>query len=923
MASIITLAGERLFAAKAQANEQLDIDTFIFANVPNQDPTAPINREEALPAEHEVHRQAVQQVGRINDNVVVYSTVLDSLTGPFEFNWVGMYSSVNQTLVAINHVPTASKTVTVLGTAGNTLNRNFGIEYSGIADLTGIDVSPETWQLDFTARLSGMDELTRQLAKDLNGKDWFIDDGFKVEPRSTLNTFRILPGVGYVSGLRVELENEHILTLQTYPQFVYVDAWFDGDANSVWKPQIAFTVINNEMDDYVDPQGRNHYVYKLAVINAADDVEDLRNNNGLADKEWVGDEVLISSEADTYTKQLVGTSTSILGRSIDGYTALKIKHGKTQKLWYAWKKPKGVISSFVENNDYGTAILITDNGTYEFLTPKTFDYRQKRNCLGWGVIGDGAAIQAAIDDIKNLERPFVIVPYFFAGWSFDKVLRLECEIKSESGKPLLNFNFDGPSLYCVKQMSCVDFKNFKISGVENSTIQSGLWVELDDFEPTRKITIDVDVRDISNSNDTQPCFGICVYASSSNPYDKYEIDVISSVKRITATSPGQVGSAGASKGLMVSINKSGMTNNINSIGTFVESVYPAQDGDGIHFIVTDHKDNNQRSTYSIKKAVVKDCAKRSIKNQAPNCTVESPWMDTTLADGGMTTVAFDSYGVNCTLSKPMLRNFSDSGSGDGIRSNGENFVCTSLNANIKRGRNLFRVHGGTYDIRGGVISFEESYEADNAAIALIEENCEGVLEMPKVKGATETGTAVSYQSASGEHTLIVSRVDGVNNLVRAQYGSPEITIERLIGSCKKESIVTLGDRGKIKLRSSDVKAGDTGMNISKKFEITGSNKLECGINGILVASPIEGSYIDGDINIKASKGGGQALVVNGLKNGVLRGIKSENFDTHISAKLSKSTVIANNVARGGGVNVNDSGSINNIKESNVEVSIHS
>lgn len=284
MASVITIAGEQLFAAKAQANEQLDIDTFIFANVPNQDPNAPINREEGIPTAHIVYQQNVQQVGRINDNVVVYSTVLDSITGPFEFNWVGLYSSVNQKLVAINHVPTVSKTKTVEGAAGNTLNRNFGIEYSGIAELTGITVEPETWQLDFTARLSGMDLLTQQLAADMNGKDWFIDDGLKVVPRATVNTFSVTPGVGYVSGLRVELKQEHILIVQSYPQFVYVDAWFSGNANSTWSPQLAFTVTNTEMDDYIDPSGTQHYVYKLAVINAADDVEDLRTKDSLSEK---------------------------------------------------------------------------------------------------------------------------------------------------------------------------------------------------------------------------------------------------------------------------------------------------------------------------------------------------------------------------------------------------------------------------------------------------------------------------------------------------------------------------------------------------------------------------------------------------------------------------------------------------------------
>jgi hypothetical protein len=285
MAQAITIAGERLFALKAQNNEQLDIDTFIFANVPGQDSNATIDRNEGLPpVAQRVHQQIVQQVGRINDNVVVYSTVLDSVTGPFDFNWVGLYSSANQTLIAVSHIPNVSKTITVPGTAGNTLNRNFGIEYSGIADLAGITVEPETWQLDFTARLSGMDELTRQLAADMNGKDWFIGDGFKVVPRSTTNTFKVTPGAGYVSGLRVELKQDHILTLQSYPQLVYVDAWFDGDASSKWAPKTAFTVTNGEMDDYIDVNGKPHYVFKLARITAADAVEDLRSIDGLAQR---------------------------------------------------------------------------------------------------------------------------------------------------------------------------------------------------------------------------------------------------------------------------------------------------------------------------------------------------------------------------------------------------------------------------------------------------------------------------------------------------------------------------------------------------------------------------------------------------------------------------------------------------------------
>lgn len=317
MATVITKAGEALMARKAQANEQLDIDTFIFANVPGQDPAAPIDRDEGVPpVAQQVHQQQVQQYGRISDNIVVYSTVLSSTTGSFEFNWLGLYSSVNQTLVAIQHVPTVTKTVTAPGVAGNTLNRNFGIEYSGIAELTGINVDPETWQLDFTARLDGMDELTRQLAADMNGKDWFIGDGFKVVPRSTLNTFKVTAGAGYVSGLRVELAADHILTLSSYPQFVYVDAWFDGTSESIWKGHTAFTVTNTEMDDYIDVNGRNHYVFKLARITAADVVEDLRNVDGVGQKVEQVKELTDKSPSSVLFSEAVGLNTNALHVSI-------------------------------------------------------------------------------------------------------------------------------------------------------------------------------------------------------------------------------------------------------------------------------------------------------------------------------------------------------------------------------------------------------------------------------------------------------------------------------------------------------------------------------------------------------------------------------------------------------------------------------
>lgn len=282
MSQVVTNEGEALFAQKAQANEQLDIDTFIFAYVPGQDSQAPVDRSEGLPpTAQQVHTQTVQQVGRINNNTVVYSTVLNSLTGPFEFNWVGLYSSVNNTLVAISHVKSVNKTITQLGNAGNTLNRNFAIEYSGISDITGITVAPETWQLDFSARLAGMDALTQNLAMDMNGRDWFIGDGFKVEPTANDDEFRVIAGVGYVHGVRVELEQDYVFSVQSYPQNVYVDVWFEGDSSSTWKTSHKLIITHQSRANYTDEKGTNHYVFKLALINGGEGIVDIRSESEL------------------------------------------------------------------------------------------------------------------------------------------------------------------------------------------------------------------------------------------------------------------------------------------------------------------------------------------------------------------------------------------------------------------------------------------------------------------------------------------------------------------------------------------------------------------------------------------------------------------------------------------------------------------
>ncbi|NDK96928.1 phage tail protein, partial [Photorhabdus laumondii subsp. laumondii] len=59
MASVITVDFEKWKAQQAAAGKPVVLDEFVFAYVPDLDPTLAINRDETLPAEsHIVHRQA-------------------------------------------------------------------------------------------------------------------------------------------------------------------------------------------------------------------------------------------------------------------------------------------------------------------------------------------------------------------------------------------------------------------------------------------------------------------------------------------------------------------------------------------------------------------------------------------------------------------------------------------------------------------------------------------------------------------------------------------------------------------------------------------------------------------------------------------------------------------------------------------------
>lgn len=280
MSIVMTAAGEALTARLQSEGKPLIIDTFIFANVPGLDPSETLTPGITVPTGHVVYEYPIPEEYRayVNPNQVVYSALLGSDVGDWAFNWQGLYCSEYETLIAAATFPTLEKRKYsgATGAAGNNLTRNFLIEFSGARELTGLTISAEVWQLDFTIRLLSMDERERLSNYDLYGAGWFSGDGWKLARQG--GQYACAPGFGYVGGIRAALEER----LPVVATFTPADVWLDVCLKPQGSDRVAVAapmVVEPETDvsfSAADETGLLHYRAKIAAIDARGEVIDLR-----------------------------------------------------------------------------------------------------------------------------------------------------------------------------------------------------------------------------------------------------------------------------------------------------------------------------------------------------------------------------------------------------------------------------------------------------------------------------------------------------------------------------------------------------------------------------------------------------------------------------------------------------------------------
>ncbi len=331
MGASITLAGESLIAQKQGAQQPLVVSRFVLANVPGLDPNAPVDRAAPKPAAHLVATYDVTQKGFVNPNQVVYSLMIGSDIGDYDWNWIGLETAEN-VLLAVATVPVQQKRKNVPPLQlGNNVTRNFLVVFDGAQALTGITIDAKTWQHDFTVRLHGIDERERLSNRDTFGRACFFSDGLKLAKVG--NSYQVQPGTAYIEGVRVLVSAAVAVAPPGFPAKAWLDVSLERQLSDVvarWEVRFGAALA-----DFTDSAGVRHFCVPLADLSNSNTVTDLRQAEPISDplvkhfagKKWVEGE--LDKKADKGTSlEDYGINNAIPDRNPLPFASLDIHGGQ-------------------------------------------------------------------------------------------------------------------------------------------------------------------------------------------------------------------------------------------------------------------------------------------------------------------------------------------------------------------------------------------------------------------------------------------------------------------------------------------------------------------------------------------------------------------------------------------------------------------
>lgn len=369
MSQIITNAFASYLQASLANQTPVVLDEFVLANIPGLDPSQPISPDLGLPpAGQIVHRHAVDQRGRINNDAVAYTIVMDTTVGDFSFNALYLINKASGMVGMIVHkgLETKLKTNEATGQIGNSLVKSMLMEFDRASEATATHVDASTWQIDYAARLRGMDDDLRLQALQFFGPATFYGDGFKLVSES--GVYKVQPGVAYVGGLRAQLDEIRKITPGAKPVGLWLDIYRAGSLLNAWVNHFTLTLSVPTLADYVDGNGYQHHVAKVAIINSDGSVTDLRRKRTIElSGDVTGKGILEDAQGVTIAVEVKDNSHGHLMENVSGLT-----QALASKLDVSGYKAR---RDMLSNN--GTAFGVTYNKDMNTCTAGEFGLYEK------------------------------------------------------------------------------------------------------------------------------------------------------------------------------------------------------------------------------------------------------------------------------------------------------------------------------------------------------------------------------------------------------------------------------------------------------------------------------------------------------------------------------------------------------------------
>lgn len=239
MPSTVTTAGEQFLNTVATGHTPLTngllADQILFAYIDGQDSTQQPPITENVPAEI-AHTASVTRASNLNADTAVFSTVLASDVGDFQFNWLGLYNSEYDVLIQVSYEPTQQKIATDGPTVGNVLAKGLALQVLGGQSVLNMQTATQSWQIDFTGRQKSAEEIQRNAMRGVYGSGAYVTTAGAVTKGASV--YQVTAGQAIIDGLRVDVPATDTAIAsdnppENYPFNVYAEVWQQVDANAV------------------------------------------------------------------------------------------------------------------------------------------------------------------------------------------------------------------------------------------------------------------------------------------------------------------------------------------------------------------------------------------------------------------------------------------------------------------------------------------------------------------------------------------------------------------------------------------------------------------------------------------------------------------------------------------------------------------